>query len=990
MFKRDPGRAPPTAAAAGGQWAGRGRAVGRWARAGREAGGGRSAAGSGRGGATRPAPGSPLTRRWLPRSRRTGGPCDAERRGRTGDRRLLRLRAGGRMQQAGREMGTGDKENHPPELCRSALRTPLKQGAASPSVLAEIQPGCQPLATPPKPQELLPTEPWTPTANLKMLISAASPEIRSRERRRELSNTARQILQAKHCLPEHLPGDEYEKSQPSRKEKSLGLLCHKFLARYTDHASAAADNFICLDEVAEELNVERRRIYDIVNVLESLHMVSRLAKNKYAWHGRHNLSKTLQALKRVGEENKYTQQIQMIKKREYEHEFDLSGERNEEMARSFGSNDHSEMSFVELPGMEFRAASVNSRKDKSLRVMSQKFVMLFLVSTPKIVSLEVAAKILIGEDQLEDLDKSKFKTKIRRLYDIANVLSSLELIKKVHVTEERGRKPAFKWTGPEILPNIQDTKLEPVSMTPPMSESIPSKEQCSKNLFPSKGKQNFTRHPSLIKLVKSIENDRRKIQSAPTSPVKISPSMDQNLSAFPSKMAQLPAVAKHQLEGQSKKATEMKLSRPALQCSLSSPAVAPSQQPALTQLLGVCPPSHSSVSPVILPHAPSGVSYAIYLHPSQAHTVTTYSPSIMLQPLPCANVTGINSEVLHQITTEGRDNQIAARDPTKSLTAKERPSTKSQTSSQRCLKRSQALPENNLIKRYRSDEESLDTSLGVSMKNERPSSSSSQTNYKMDNVQEERQNKTETLDQNMASCYDQCKREDVLEGEDKSQTKQDIPVTLAIPAHETFFPSGYLIPLTQCTQGNKAGFLNKEKAGICSVQHTSYSSPITGVIPVPASELKAVNIPAFHVTPLNIMLSPTSIAAAPVLSNSCLNSSNTCPAQSPRSSVLNFTLQHVGLIPAGVQVPANPVLQHVPVSSQPKSVSHGSENTNLQEEEPSIPKESHEPQRVTENFFRTPGGPNTVSSPSANSDGANQVSQGTLYIPQRRLEVSED
>lgn len=43
--------------------------------------------------------------------------------------------------------------------------------------------------------------------------------------------------------------------------------------------------------------------------------------------------------------------------------------------------------------------------------MSQKFVMLFLVSTPQIVSLEVAAKILIGEDQLEDLDKSKFKSK---------------------------------------------------------------------------------------------------------------------------------------------------------------------------------------------------------------------------------------------------------------------------------------------------------------------------------------------------------------------------------------------------------------------------------------------------------------------------------------------------------------------------------------------------------------------------------------------------
>ncbi|NXE45240.1 E2F8 factor, partial [Casuarius casuarius] len=839
---------------------------------------------------------------------------------------------------------------------RSVLKTPLKQSATSPSVLAEIRPGCHPLTTPPKPKEIPAADPWTPTSNLKMLISAASPEIRSREQRRGLSDNTSEVLQAKHCLQEQLSGDEYEKSQPSRKEKSLGLLCHKFLARYPNYPSAAENNYICLDEVAEELNVERRRIYDIVNVLESLHMVSRLAKNRYAWHGRHNLAKTLQTLKKVGEENKYTQQIQMIKKREYEHEFDTDGERNEEMARSFGSNEHSEMCFVELPGMEFRAASVNSRKDKSLRVMSQKFVMLFLVSTPQIVSLEVAAKILIGEDQLEDLDKSKFKTKIRRLYDIANVLSSLELIKKVHVTEERGRKPAFKWTGPEVLPNVRDAKLEATATTwvPHISESITSKEQCSKNLFPSRVKQSFTRHPSLIKLVKSIENDRRKIQSAPTSPVKISASSDQNLSAVPSKMPQLAAISKHQLEGQSKKAKEIKM-KLALECNQSSPEAVskpeprtapPAQKSAPAQPLGVLPPSHSSVSPIMLPHTHSGVSYAIYLHPSQAHTVTTYSPSFMLQPLPCANVTGIksiNSKVLNKITTEERDNHIAKDDPRNSLTPNERQTVQPESMSHKCLKRSQALQENSLIKKCRSDDKSLDTSL-------------------------------------------------------------------------TFFPSGYLIPLPQCTHhGNKAGFSNKEKAGICSLQHTTYNSPIAGVIPVTASELKAVNIPAFHITPLNIMLSPTSVAAAPVLSNSCLNSSNASSAQTPSSSVMNFTLQHVGLIPAGVQVPANPVLQHVTVSSKPENVSHSSESMNLKEEkvskntlqlpdhelngkysavtplqQPSVPKEPQELQTVKENFFRTPGGPNTVSSFSANSDGTDGISQGTLYIPQRKLEVSED
>lgn len=172
------------------------------------------------------------------------------------------------------------------------------------------------------------------------------------------------------------------------------------------------------------------------------------------------------------------------------------------------------------------------------------------------------------------------------------------------------------------------------------------------------------------------------------------------------------------------KENKMKLSRPALESHLPLPEVVPRpepsgsavpcQQAALTQPLGVCPPGHPSASPVILPHPHPGVSYAIYLQPSQAHTMTTYSPSVMLQPLPCANVTGIksvNSKVLNPITSEEGDNQIAADDPTKSLTAKERPPATSETSPQRCFKRSQALQEISSIKRCRRDAESLETHL---------------------------------------------------------------------------------------------------------------------------------------------------------------------------------------------------------------------------------------------------------------------------------------
>ena len=55
-------------------------------------------------------------------------------------------------------------------------------------------------------------------------------------------------------------------------------------------------------------------------------------------------------------------------------------------------------------------AAGGNRKDKSLRIMSQKFVMLFLVSTTQTVTLDAAAKILIEESQ-DSSSHSKYKSK---------------------------------------------------------------------------------------------------------------------------------------------------------------------------------------------------------------------------------------------------------------------------------------------------------------------------------------------------------------------------------------------------------------------------------------------------------------------------------------------------------------------------------------------------------------------------------------------------
>uniref|UniRef100_A0A087XBM3 Transcription factor E2F7 n=1 Tax=Poecilia formosa TaxID=48698 RepID=A0A087XBM3_POEFO len=328
----------------------------------------------------------------------------------------------------------GEKENVCLERRRS---TPLKPSESSvPVFLVSRKASTADLAhiTPIKCGSL--AEPWSPTANLKVLISAASPDIRDREMKkvlfRPMENDKDQVVGSEPAVedaevedPTQFEGafeeDDAEK-KPSRKEKSLGLLCQKFLALYPDDPPAHSPIWISLDEVATNLGVERRRIYDIVNVLESLTIVGRMAKNSYTWYGRQRLWSTLEVLQRKGREQGYHLQM------------DLPAE-----ARRSGLS-------REEDGGDGDSAAGN-RKDKSLRIMSQKFVMLFLVSKTQTVTLDAAAKVLIEESQ-DSSSHSKYKTKVRRLYDIANVLTSLELIRKVHVREERARKPAFKWLGP--------------------------------------------------------------------------------------------------------------------------------------------------------------------------------------------------------------------------------------------------------------------------------------------------------------------------------------------------------------------------------------------------------------------------------------------------------------------------------------------------------------------------------------------------------------
>ncbi|XGW08889.1 hypothetical protein V3C99_011307 [Haemonchus contortus] len=248
----------------------------------------------------------------------------------------------------------------------------------------------------------------------------------------------------------------------SRKEKSLGLLCQRFLIAMNEETRMSSSREVHLETVARKMNVEKRRIYDIVNVMEALDAMSKTNKSYYRWHGLEGLPKLMADLQKEAVDEHLPERVLRVEQAMCSFTELSPGSRKigaKEIVGSLVGEDASPCSsnhsidVLSLSQQSEKRTRVEGRDRQgrnSLAQLCRRFLMV-LLSNPKNtrrVSLDVASTVLIKDPDTEGFEPPS-RSRCRRLYDIANVLVALGLIKKVHYLFGTKKIPLFVYCGPE-------------------------------------------------------------------------------------------------------------------------------------------------------------------------------------------------------------------------------------------------------------------------------------------------------------------------------------------------------------------------------------------------------------------------------------------------------------------------------------------------------------------------------------------------------------
>ncbi|CAI5483257.1 unnamed protein product [Closterium sp. Yama58-4] len=264
-------------------------------------------------------------------------------------------------------------------------------------------------------------------------------------------------------------------------------------ARFFCAYAARQGAVVSLEGFASSTGVRKRRVYDIVNVLESIRVVQRQGKNEYVWLGASVLPQAIANLK-----------AQALASLQGAHApatlppaafppaafppaaFPPSAfppaafppaafspaafppaayppsspaasagamlppaaalctpTRNGRACSPLPSHLKHEDS---LPASPLSSPAGAGRSDKSLRSLTHRFVQLFLLHETRLLSWDHAVETLLQVS----CDTHNLQTKARRLYDIANILAAICLVEKLPAaapSNSPSARPTYRWLG---------------------------------------------------------------------------------------------------------------------------------------------------------------------------------------------------------------------------------------------------------------------------------------------------------------------------------------------------------------------------------------------------------------------------------------------------------------------------------------------------------------------------------------------------------------
>eukprot|EP00826_Nyctotherus_ovalis_P017325 TRINITY_DN15098_c0_g3_i7.p1 TRINITY_DN15098_c0_g3~~TRINITY_DN15098_c0_g3_i7.p1 ORF type:complete len:264 (-),score=58.61 TRINITY_DN15098_c0_g3_i7:153-944(-) len=199
-----------------------------------------------------------------------------------------------------------------------------------------------------------------------------------------------------------------------RQESSLGELTKKFLALL----KSSEDKFMDLNEAVDKLQVQKRRIYDITNVLEGIGFIEKSGKNGIKWKGESGISEDLhlnQTLK------KYKRELQAAETQEKQYD-NCIATLHESFNKLAESSLYSELAYVAFEDISRLSVSEEYRGKK-----------LIVVTAPPNTTMDIPHPDDIKRQVLEEGEEAK-----------NTMLDERELDDKEHLLTMESKKGKIK------------------------------------------------------------------------------------------------------------------------------------------------------------------------------------------------------------------------------------------------------------------------------------------------------------------------------------------------------------------------------------------------------------------------------------------------------------------------------------------------------------------------------------------------------------------